>query len=199
MKLKRHINFINENTDSEDNFILKFIQKCPECEGEGKIDKEVECSGCSGEGYTKEYDENDMDYDVECERCSGEGYKVTEDSECESCNEGHLIWNLEYRKGEGIHNMFEDYGNADQPIQYDDGRIAYNHPDIFPDEIKDIVKFIFDNKDLKVKELINSVARYAIKEEYTEQFKFHETMEDYFNDDTNRILTSSKGIDKYNL
>jgi len=198
MKLKRYINFLNES-NSETEFTFRFIQDCKECEGTGYIDKEEECSWCRGAGFTKEYDENDMDYDVDCERCGGEGHKVIDDSECENCSDGHLVWNLEYKKGEGIHNMFEDYGNSDQPIQYDDGRIGYNHPDIFPQEIKDITEHIFNNKNLSIKEMVNSIARYVIKEGYNKEFVMDDAMEDFFNDDTERILKSSDSINKYKL
>jgi hypothetical protein len=138
----------------------------------------------------------ELDYDDDCDKCDGTGEISTE---CDNCDNGLLNWNLEFRKGEGIHNMYEDTGNADQPIQYDDGSVAYNHPSLFPSEIKNIVKHIFDNKDLEIEELVNSVVRFMIKDGSFDEYNIDHDMRELLNDDTKRIIQSYKGIKKYDL
>ena len=47
--------------------------------------------------------------------------------------------------------------------------------------------------------MANSIARYMIKKDFTKKFSFDETMEDFFNEETNRIVSSTKGINKFDL
>jgi len=200
MILKRFKQFINESNNKKE-FVFSFEESCEICNGSGK-DKHGECEDCKGAGfYTKwEYDEDtgiEMDFDDDCEECEGNG-EVEKD--CDECNaEGTLTWFMEFREGEGIFNMYEELGNADQPIQYVDGRIAYNHPEKFPTEIKDIVKFIFNNKNMSIPELVDSVVRYMIENDYYSKYKVDNAMIDLLNDDTKRIISSSNTINKFNL
>lgn len=191
---------LNESI-SEDSFTFKFKQKCPDCEGTG-VNSTSQCSHCSGAGFSNqwEYDEEtgiEMDHDVDCEHCDGTGEI---ESDCDTCNEtGFLIWNLEFVKEKGVINMYEDYGNSDYPLLYDDGDVRWDHPNIFPTEIRDITRFIMHNKDLSVKDMANKLVRYMIEEEYFKEFKISDDMMDLLDDDTNRILQSTAAINKFSL
>lgn len=198
MILKNYIQFINESKQIDFTFVLE--QDCGDCGGAGMIKHGV-CGHCSGAGFSKEweYDEEtgiEMDHDVDCTNCNGTGEV---EAACETCEEGNLEWNLEFRQGEGIINMYEKYGNSDYPLLYDDGDVRWDHPEMFPAEIKEITKFIMHNKDLPLQELTNKMVRYMIEEEYFEEYEISEEMIEMLDEDTKRIIASTKGINKYDL
>ena len=197
--MKRFKDFLLENKYPE-TFNFVFIEKCDECDGTGKEQKERECSYCSGSGIGElGYEDEHGTYhgEEECDRCDGQG-EWTEELNCEHCFEGYFEWNLEYIQHKGIKMMHEKYGNSDYPIQYEDGKIGYDNPSAYPLELKNIVKHIFENKDLNKKDIVNSVARFIFEQNY-DQFKIPQDMIDLFDQDTKTLMTSYSGIHKFNL
>lgn len=199
MNLKRYKDFIIESKEDKFKFNFSFEEKCIKCKG-SKIE-EVECDECKGNGIKVywEYDNygNANSFDGDCNECDGNG---TIEDDCSECNGvGKLRWTLEHVVGEGIQKMYGEYGNVDQPIQYNNGKISYNFPGMFPLEIKDITQHIFDNKNLSIKELVNSVVVYMFENKYINTFKINNNMINLLTDKSKNLIKSSNSINKFKL
>jgi len=191
MILKNYIQFINETLDNDKEIIFKFEIDCRECEGTGE--DTMTCYDCGGSGN----DQYSGD-EYSCSECGGSGEL---DSDCGSCmGERKDFIYIEYRIGEGVNNIHTKYGNADHPVENKEiGKIVYEKEDTFSEEAKDIVKFIFNNKNLSIPDMTNSLVRFMIKKNYHKDFNISDKMKDLLNDDTKRIINSTNTINKFKL
>lgn len=191
---------IYESRKEREIFNIFLYDNCEYCSSEPL---QVDCDNCQGSGVVSvwEYDDSigsEVDFEDVCSECDGDGQV---DMECLDCDDKIVNYTIQYIKGEGVYLIInESNGESDDPIQYDDGRVAYNNPGRLSTDIKDIIELIFNNKDLSHKEIINLLVQHIYDPSNDVDVKMdiskHEDM--FTNKNKVLIKTNKQGI-KFNL
>jgi len=198
MILKKYKQFINENSDYNDNrWIIKLARKCESCKGTNKRIDTVICNDCDGYGKIDVYDKG-IKKNIECEKCNGDS-TIEDTVSCNKCNrEAEKTYEITYVKNEGVYMILSEPGfNKDYPKYLGNGNVSYSRPSIIEDNIKHIVRFIFKNKHLSPEDIVNKLLSFIISNKF--EYTFDNRTTSLFNDDSKKLLTNVKTINKFNL
>lgn len=187
--MKRYIDFLKIN-ESVSDFLIILFDRCVDCNGTGTY--EEGCEDCYGSGYIT----NDYNEDESCVNCSGTGRN--EEAICDYCSgEKEKEFHINFKTGVGVTRL-ENYceSTVDHPIEKN-GKIIYDNEHRFYNDMKDIVKLIFNNKHLDDNGIVNKIAQYLYLNE--SDIYLNKSHESVYTKETFNVFKNHDSVKKFNL